>query len=236
MRWSVVIPVKRLPEAKSRLRGDAGAGRGGGAGGGAAPASPAPDSPVADLALAFALDTVSAARESPGVDRVLVVSSDATVAREVTAIGGVVVADPGGGLNAAVGGGVAAALAVAPEAGVAVLTGDLPSLLPADLGAALAAAALHPRAVVPDHLGTGTTLLTARPGESLDPRFGVDSRSRHENAGHEVLDIALGSSVRWDVDTPADLDRAAQHGTGRHTARALAERTGAHAARHRPRD
>lgn len=55
--WSLVLPLKRLALAKTRLAPFAGPHR-------------------ADLALSFALDTVTAALATPGVSRVLVVTRD----------------------------------------------------------------------------------------------------------------------------------------------------------------
>ncbi|MDQ3456810.1 MAG: 2-phospho-L-lactate guanylyltransferase, partial [Actinomycetota bacterium] len=79
--WTVVIPVKRLAVAKSRL------------------ADPARNR---DLALAFAQDTVRAAATAAGVARVLVVTGDDEVARAVAGSGAVVRPDVLiGGLNAA---------------------------------------------------------------------------------------------------------------------------------------
>ena len=81
-RWTIIIPVKRLATGKSRLR----------------------DAPADDaLVLAVALDTIDAAHESDAVGRVLVVTSDATVADAVPVIGAETVADrPDAGLNLAI--------------------------------------------------------------------------------------------------------------------------------------
>ncbi|MBD0672696.1 2-phospho-L-lactate guanylyltransferase, partial [Streptomyces sp. CBMA156] len=81
--WSLVLPLKPLALAKSRLAPYAGPHR-------------------ADLALSFALDTVCAALDTPGVDRVLVVTPDIAAGARLAALGALVVADePGGGLNRA---------------------------------------------------------------------------------------------------------------------------------------
>ncbi|MGH3155567.1 MAG: 2-phospho-L-lactate guanylyltransferase, partial [Streptosporangiaceae bacterium] len=62
------------------------------------------------------------------------------------------------------------------------------------------------------------TLYTAMPGSRFQPRFGPGSRLAHRNAGAAELDIDGIASVRRDVDTPGDLDSAAQLGLGRRTA------------------
>ncbi|MCM1017757.1 2-phospho-L-lactate guanylyltransferase, partial [Micromonospora sp. XM-20-01] len=82
-RWTVVMPVKRLGAAKSRLRGAL------------------PGVPHEELALALAADTLRAARACPAVAGVLVVTDDARVRAAADAAGARVAADPGAGLNAA---------------------------------------------------------------------------------------------------------------------------------------
>jgi len=108
-------------------------------------------------------------------------------------------------------------------AGVAVLLGDVPALRTADLTAALRAARAHPRAVVVDAEETGTTLLTARAGVSLEPRFGAGSAAAHRGLGHVDLGLPPGSSLRRDVDVPTDLEAVAALGVGPFTRRVLAD-------------
>ncbi|HQY32578.1 2-phospho-L-lactate guanylyltransferase [Actinotalea sp.] len=204
--WTVVVPVKRLADAKTRLD------------------LAATDPARADLALALALDTVHAALAAREVDLVVVVTGEPRVAEALGARPGVrLLADPGGGLNAALAAGVAAALtaarADAAPGPIALLLGDLPALVGPDLDAALVLAAGHARAVVPDADGTGTTLLTALTGEMV-PRFGPGSFAAHVAAGHTALpDVPPG--LRRDVDTAADLRAAARLGVGRATAALL---------------
>jgi 2-phospho-L-lactate guanylyltransferase len=88
---------------------------------------------------------------------------------------------------------------------VAVLPGDLPSLLPGELAAALSAAASHPCAVVADKQGTGTTLLAASDVSLLQPRYGPGSLGRHLADGAVRLDVPEDSGLRRDVDHLADL-------------------------------
>ena len=151
--WHLVVPVKGGATAKSRLHPPPGVGR-------------------EDLALALATDCLTACCAGMPSGRVLVVTSDERVREVARALGAEVVADPGAGLDAAVLAGRDAVVARSPRAAVAVLLGDVPSLRPADLRAALPAAAEHPRAVVPDASGTGTVLLTTLTGADLAPSFG----------------------------------------------------------------
>src|SRR5262252_3226116 len=91
--WSLVVPVKVLARAKSRLAVLAG------------PHRPA-------LALAMAADTVAAALACPVVDRVIAVTDDAEAARVLAGLGALVTGDePGRGLNPALRHGAALASA-----------------------------------------------------------------------------------------------------------------------------
>lgn len=205
MTWTVVIPVKQLDRAKTRL--DLGA-------------LGAPPLARADLALAFALDTIDAALAATRVDLLVVVTSEPRVLAALRSRSRVrVVADPDGGLDAALRAGVAAA----GDGPVALLLGDLPALHPADLDAALGFAGRYPLAVVPDAEGTGTTLLTARSAGGLVPRFGPGSAAAHEAAGHVRLE-AVAARLRQDVDSADDLVRAAALGLGPATAGVLGSR------------
>jgi len=198
-RWYVVVPVKPLPVAKSRLRADV------------------PAWLHHQLVRALVLDSVEAVLACPLVAATVVVTADAELAEAVTRLGARVCPDPGGGLNAAV---TAAAEQIGPAHPVAVLTGDLPAVRPEEIAAALHAAATSPDAAsfVPDAAGTGTTMLAAPPGVPLPPRFGVDSAAAHAAAGARRL-TGDWPGLRRDVDTAADLVAAAGYGLGRRTRR-----------------
>ncbi|MBO4143393.1 2-phospho-L-lactate guanylyltransferase [Micromonospora tulbaghiae] len=198
-RWTVVMPVKRLPAAKSRLRGAL------------------PGVPHEELALALATDTLRAVRACPAVAGVLVVTDDPRVTASVQAAGARVAGDPGGGLNAAFRHGAAVA---GPRAAVAGLTADLPALRPAELAAALRATR-GVRGFVADAPGGGTVLLAAPAGAPLAPRFGPGSAAAHAASGALPL-AGEWPSLRRDVDTPADLADAAGLGVGPRTAALLA--------------
>jgi 2-phospho-L-lactate/phosphoenolpyruvate guanylyltransferase len=201
--WSVVIPVKVLALAKSRLGQLDAADR-------------------TALALAMAADTVAAAVACPLVGAVVVVSDDPAVAAEVAPLGAVAVADtPGAGLNRALIAGAEHATARWPGHGLAALLADLPALSAGELSRALSAAALVPNAFVADAAGSGTTLYTARPGSAFSPRFGPRSRALHRNGGATELNPPGIAGLRQDVDTVSDLREAAAIRLGRRT-RALA--------------
>ncbi|MEU9469917.1 2-phospho-L-lactate guanylyltransferase [Streptomyces avermitilis] len=205
MQWTLVVPLKALARAKSRLADTAG------------------DGLRPGLALAFAQDTVAAALASAAVRDVAVVTGDVVAGRELAALGARIVADePAGGLNAALAHAAAAVRSWRPDSGVAALNADLPALRPAELARVLEAAAEFPRAFLPDAAAIGTTLLAAAPGRELLPAFGTDSRARHRASG--AVELALGgvNSVRQDVDTGADLRAALALGVGPRTAAAAA--------------
>jgi 2-phospho-L-lactate guanylyltransferase len=204
--WAIIVPVKRLAVAKSRLL-------------------VAPEL-RAELALAMALDSVAAALACPVVTTVVAVNDDADVGARLRALGATVVRDePDAGLNSALEHGAAAARVVAGGSAVAALSADLPALRPAELAVILDAAAPDAdagRAVVADAAGTGTTLLTAGPGAALRPAFGGDSRAAHVASGARDLTAVAGQSLRRDVDTVADLRAAHALGCGPATTEVLA--------------
>jgi 2-phospho-L-lactate/phosphoenolpyruvate guanylyltransferase len=197
--WSLVIPVKVLALAKSRLTG-LGAPR------------------RAELALAMAADTVAAAAACSAVDAVIVVTDDAAAAAELSGLGALVLPDePGDGLNPALAFGAAYAEQRWPDRGRAGMAADLPALGAGELGRALAEAGASRQAFVPDAAGTGTTLYTAGPGAPFTPRFGPGSRVAHRSAGAVELMLPGLDGLRRDVDTVADLHDAARIGLGPRT-------------------
>lgn len=218
--WSLVVPVKVLAQAKSRLTGLAGQFR-------------------SELALAMAADTVAAAAAARNVAAVLVVTDDSRVAATAAGLGAVVLPDlPAAGLNAAFAHGAARSRASWPERGCGALAGDLPALKPGELELALAAVEIAGTGFVPDADGTGTTLYAAGPGASFRPQFGVASRDRHLAGGAAELGLGwppgepsgplagLPPGLRRDVDTVGDLREAAAIGLGPRTLAVLARSGG----------
>ena len=203
--WSVLMPVKVLARAKSRLAGLAGPRRG-------------------ELALALACDTVTAVLGCGEAARVIVITDDEVAGAALAALGALVVPDePRDGLNAALRHGAAHAAARWPGSGTAALSADLPALRSAEIGRALRAAAAWPTAFVADAAGDGTTLYTAVPGAAFRPAFGLASRARHAAAGAAELGLDGLPGLRRDVDTPSDLRGAVALGLGPHSAPLAAE-------------
>ena len=201
--WLVVVPVKRLDAAKTRL-------------------STRPAGVRRHLALAFALDTVAAALGAHGVAEVHVVTDDEEVGAAVVPLGaGWVRDETGAGLNEALRHAELVLRQDRPGRDIAALAGDLPALSADVLGRALAMAAEHDRSFVPDAAGTGTTFLAARAGVPLDPRFGPRSCAAHAASGAARLDPGQSSGLRRDVDTEVDLWDAVRLGVGPATTMAL---------------
>jgi 2-phospho-L-lactate/phosphoenolpyruvate guanylyltransferase len=186
--WTVIVPVKPADVGKSRLGAEPG------------------------LVRAIALDTIDAVLAAHRVNRVLVVTSDRTLATDAEIVPEIAPR----GLHAAIATGLAAA---GDAAARAVLLGDLPALRPEDLDEALHRAEAVPTSFVTDREGTGTTLVTARPGIELRHAFGPDSARRHRELALAQLILPAGSTVPLDVDTPEQL--AATPDLGRRTSAEL---------------
>lgn len=203
--WRVVVPIKEHDQAKSRLRAPAGVDR-------------------SQLALAFALDTLTAVYEVVAPAAVFVVTDDQAVLSFIADHAGVSVREPGRGLNPAIAAGLEAAASDAlaagkPSAPGAVLLGDLPALTAAELTTALRACAVAESCVVPDADGSGTVLLTHHDLRQIVPRFGAGSAARHGRAAAALLlDLPR---LRTDVDNESAFVAARALGVGPHTSSLL---------------
>lgn len=198
MPFALVVPVKTLTLAKSRLTGFA-------------------DDVRRDLVSAFALDAVAAAMSCPGVGSVAVVTDEPELAGLVRGLGCEVLPDEGAGdLNRAL---HHAVLALGHGGPVAAMLGDLPCLRPADLEQALGA--VQDKGFVADAEGTGTTLVAVRDATTFASYFGAGSRAAHLAAGMAEITLEV-PSLRRDVDTADDLTVARLLGVGPRTADVLA--------------
>jgi len=195
----VVVPVKRLSLAKTRLAAYG-------------------EDARQELALAFAADVVAAAGR---VARVLVVTDDERAAEELAALGAEVTPDdPDAGLNPALAHGAELLRSRDPDSGVATLSADLAAVRPGDLRAVLSEVG-GGRAFVRDLAGSGTTLLAAGPGQELAPAFGPGSREAHLASG--AVELPAQRGLRCDVDTPEDLLAALALGAGPRTSAVAAD-------------
>ena len=192
----VIVPVKPPARGKSRL-------------------DVLPASQRRDLAAAFARDTVAAARRTPQVEAVLVVTDDFRFAADLRQDGCEVIPDGvSDDLNATLRQAAAEAGRRWPEAVPVALCADLPCLTSDDLADALDE--MDGPVFVRDSAGTGTTMYAA-PLASFDPAFGVDSAAVHVTHGTREIGTPV-PTLRLDVDEPADLEQALVLGVGAHTA------------------
>lgn len=192
----VIVPVKPPARAKSRL-------------------DVLPTDRRRDLAAAFARDTVAAARRTPHVVVVLVVTDDHLFADQLRADGCEVIPDGvSDNLNATLQQAAAEAGRRWPDALPVALCADLPCLSSDDLATALAE--IDGPSFVRDAAGTGTTMYAA-PLAAFDPSFGHNSAALHVTHGAREL-LAPAPTLRLDVDEPADLEQALALGVGTHTA------------------
>jgi 2-phospho-L-lactate/phosphoenolpyruvate guanylyltransferase len=187
--WRILIPVKRLTDAKTRIDLD--------------------PQMRADLALAMCCDVVAAANNAPNVERVQVISADPRVAAAVRPLGANLREVPVGvrGLNEE----LAAALAGVPAyRGVAMLMADLPCLTSDLVAEILDAAPLTRASFVSDLADQGTTMLLHPPGIRVAPRFGHRSAIAHGDIATRLSGDQSWVGARRDVDTMNDLASVAQ--------------------------
>ncbi len=201
-RWALLVPLKPLALAKSRLR--------------------VPDEVRISLVLAMACDTVEVTLACPVVDLVLVVAEDVEGLEPLQRLGAGIVVDPSRqGLNAALR--HAATLAAARDGalGIASLVADVAAVTADELTRVLTQASRYPRCFVPDAAGPGSTLVAATQWSAFQPEYGPASRRRHVAAGFVELALPDITGVRLDVDTMADLRAVAAIGAGPRTTEVL---------------
>jgi 2-phospho-L-lactate/phosphoenolpyruvate guanylyltransferase len=198
---TAVVPVKRLAAAKSRLA--------------------LPPAQRRALALAFAVDTVTALSASPLVAGVVVVTSDPLVTWHLRRLTVRLVPDGGGDLDAVVRDGIHVASSWRPGSGTAVFPADLPCLRAVDATGVLARATVEPGTFVPDRSGRGTTVVVHRAGATAVTGYGPGSARRHLALGLRAMEDAP-ARARHDVDTLDDLEGARSLGVGPRTTAVLA--------------
>ncbi|HEX2262164.1 MAG TPA: 2-phospho-L-lactate guanylyltransferase [Pseudonocardiaceae bacterium] len=213
MQVDLLVPVKPLARAKTRLRGvvEASADARGGA-----------SEAHARLVVALIRDTLAAVTGAAVVRRAVAICSDEAVRTALAADGVRTIPDePAAGLNPALRYGEAVLRGADPTATVGALQADLPALQPEELDCAVRTGLIiGGRAFCTDRTGTGTTLLLASPGQYLNPCFGPGSAAAHRASGAREL-TGCWPGLRCDVDTAVDLTIAHALGLGRFTRAAL---------------
>ena len=188
---AVLVPVKRLADAKLRLAGALG------------------PHERRRLAVALLSDVLAAASSWP---LRLVVSADPDAIALAAAQGWEVVADPGAGLNAALAAGTDRAAALGASA-LLVLPFDVALATQSDLAGLFA---VEGDVVVARSDDGGTTALLRRPPAAIATCFGPDSAAAHRAAGRAAgLRVAsvVSPGLVLDVDTVEDLRRLAASGS-----------------------
>ncbi|MEE8506158.1 MAG: 2-phospho-L-lactate guanylyltransferase, partial [Kiloniellales bacterium] len=187
--WAVV-PLKRFADAKRRLAGVLD-----------------PES-RRQLSTAMLRDVLAALTATPGLDRIVLATSEPGVA----GFGCPVIDDGGGDLNVAIAR-AAAALKAAGAERMLVLPADVPLVTTPEIARVLAAGEAAPVVIVPDQRGLGTNALLLSPPAAMNPCFGPDSRARHaaaaRNLGLASTELRL-PGLGFDVDEPEDLARLAR--------------------------
>lgn len=193
MRIAAFVPFKCFTRAKRRLR------------------SAYSDAAVEEISRAMLLDVLAALGAAAGLERVVVLTDDESVADVAAEAGAEVrLREPDPGLNPAIEGASAEAESQGFDAALVVL-GDLPLLQPADVESVLREGASHAIVIVPSSDG-GTALLYRRPPGVISARFGESSAKAHEHeATRRGLEPRIMTSLDWrvriDLDTPEDAEQ-----------------------------
>ena len=190
--WAIV-PVKGLARAKTRL---------------APVLSP---SARRELVLTMFEDVLGILRGTQGIDRILVVTADPTIAALGERKGAMILRERhSSGLNAALRRGARHAHREGAKR-VLFIPADVPLATPAEIGRIVSGARPSERdsaVIVPARLGGGTNALVLSPPDALSPSFGEDSFARHcrqaFGRGLEAQVVRLRGLSR-DIDEPSDL-------------------------------
>ena len=187
---AALVPVKRLAQAKSRLR------------------PVLSDGQRRDFVLAMLEDILRLALGQPAIGATAVVSADDEVLAFARGLGAQPIREPprSRGLNAALTF-AADVLARQGAGGLLVLPADVPLATPADIEAVLAAWQEAPVVLCPSHSG-GTGALALRPPLAIPFRFGPRSFAAHRRAAVERgLPLAVLSlpGLAHDIDRPEGL-------------------------------
>lgn len=205
---AALVPVKALAGAKGRL---------------ADLLSPDERS---HLAVAMMEDVLRAVQAVPDVDLVAVVSPDRDALDRAAALGAEPIAEPPScrGINQALAF-AAHALAERGADALLVVAADLPSALPAEIEAVLAALPERGIALAPTR-DRGTGALALRPPDAVPFRYGQKSSVFHKREAAarglpaRVLHL---DSLAFDIDEPRDLGELIERPAETTTQRLLAE-------------
>lgn len=197
----VIIPVKRLSEAKSSLNTVLG-----------------PEQRQR-LVLAMLADVLNAIHQSPSVVSAAVVSPDEKVLSFARLHGAEGVAEPGMELNEALKFAIHHAISGGADS-VLIIPADLPLLKSIDIENLIAMASAPRDVVVSPSKTKGTNALLLRPPDIIDLRFGGESFPLHVNEAVQAgvkPRIYRSQTIATDIDEPADLLKVETLGLGTRT-------------------
>jgi len=187
---AALVPVKRLAQAKSRLR------------------PVLSDGQRREFVLAMLEDVLRLTLGQPAIGATAVVTADEDVLAFARRLGAQPIREPPSvrGLNAALAF-AAEVLSRQDNSGLLVLPADVPLATAADIEAILAEWQEAPVVLCPSHSG-GTGALALRPPQAIPFRFGPRSFAAHRRAAVERgLAVAVVSrpGLALDIDRPEDL-------------------------------
>lgn len=189
MQWTAIVPIKPLPERKSRLSGCL------------------PAEQRQHLSERMFRHVVGTLLSSPDISSVVVLSKC-----RPSILGVRWLADGGNGLNPELT--RATGLLQRPseqgldEFGQIVVHADLPGLTTRDIRTVLETARRNGVAIAPDRAGTGTNAIAYKGGRPLQFAFGEDSCAAHLAQVPVAGMVTRRVGLEVDVDRPADLDLA----------------------------
>ncbi|MCP4037649.1 MAG: 2-phospho-L-lactate guanylyltransferase [bacterium] len=207
-----VIPIKHLSKGKTRL------------------ASRLARQELERLCLAMLRDIVSALQQTPALERVAVVTPDASVAQCARDAGAIALLRDDPGLNESIDA-ACEQLAVPGEPSLVIL-GDVAGALPADLESLFQQ--LDPevrggQVVLAPSRDGGTAALLRAPAEAIPSCFGPDSARMHREAA-EAQGVAYHElplpSLDIDLDRPEDVDDFLAKASGGKETRRILEALG----------
>jgi len=187
---AALVPVKRLAQAKSRLR------------------AVLPDGQRREFVLAMLEDVLRLTLGQPAIGATAVVSADEDVLAFARRLGAQPIREPPGsrGLNAALTS-AAGELARQGASGLLVLPADVPLATPTDIEAILGAWQEAPVVLCASHSG-GTGALALRPPQAIPFRLGPRSFTAHRRAAAErglAITVLSRPGLALDIDRPEHL-------------------------------
>jgi 2-phospho-L-lactate guanylyltransferase len=198
VKYSALIPVKVLSEAKSRL------------------AAHLTAEQRANLVLDMLHHVVSTLKESHAFSHITVVSADTRAQVQAQTWGARVLPEEQTGHNPALSAAAHTTMRLHPDLdALLTISADLPFLSIADIHELIELSQQHPLVLAPSQEGTGTNAVLARPPLVVPYVFGINSLAHYQTvAEHQHLDYALCSrlGLALDIDTIKDLEQLMKAG------------------------